>query len=87
MPESDLESALFASKRLMGMIQRSKFELEGTNELMRVTVSIGVVSCKEYFEEEINVDKVFDMAGKALEIAKENGGGRVECFSNNDSSH
>ena len=87
MPESDLESALFASKRLMGMIQRSKFELEGTNELMRVTVSIGVVSCKEYFEEEINVDKVFDMAGKALKIAKENGGGRVECFSNNDSSH
>jgi len=71
----------------MGMIQRSKFELEGTNELMRVTVSIGVVSCKEYFEEEINVDKVFDMAGKALEIAKKNGGGRVECFSNNDSSH
>ena len=82
-----MNQALFANKRLLGLIQRSKFDLEGTNETIRVTVSIGVVSCKEYFEEEINVDKVFDMAGKALEIAKANGGDRVECFSNNDSSH
>jgi len=85
MPESDLDSALFASKRLMGLIQRSKFDLEGTNETIRITVSIGVVSCKEYFEEEIDIDKVFDMAGKALDIAKENGGDRVECFVNNNS--
>jgi len=85
MPESDLESAMFASKRLMGLIQRSKFELEGTNQIIRVTVSIGVVSCKEYFEEDIDTDKVFEMARKALDIAKENGGNRVECFLNNNS--
>jgi diguanylate cyclase (GGDEF)-like protein len=85
MPESDLESALFASKRLLGLIQRCKFDLEGTNEIIRVTVSIGLVSCKEYFEEEIDTYKIFDMVGKALHIAKENGGNRVECFSNNNS--
>lgn len=85
MPESDLESALFASKRLLGLIQRCKFELEGTNEIIRITVSIGLVSCKEYFEEEIDTYKIFDMVGKALHIAKENGGNRVECFLNNNS--
>jgi len=85
MPESDLESALFASKRLLGLIQRCKFELEGTNEIIHITVSIGLVSCKEYFEEEIDTYKIFDMVGKALHIAKENGGNRVECFLNNNS--
>jgi len=85
MPESDLESALFASKRLLGLIQKCKFELEGTNESIRITVSIGLVSCKEYFEEEIDTYKIFDMVGKALHIAKENGGNRVECFLNNSS--
>ncbi len=85
MPESDLESALFASKRLLGLIQRCKFELEGTNEIIHITVSIGLVSCKEYFEEEIDTYKIFDMVGKALHIAKENGGNRVECSLNNNS--
>ena len=85
MPESDLESALFASKRLLGSIQRCNFELEGTNESIRITVSIGLVSCKEYFEEEIDTHKIFDMVGKALHIAKEDGGNRVECFLNNSS--
>jgi len=67
------------------LIQRCKFELEGTNEIIRITVNIGLVSCNEYFEEEIDTYKIFDMIGKALHIAKENGGNRVECFLNNNS--
>ncbi len=85
MPESDLESALFASKRLLGLIQRIKFDLEGSSEVLNITVSIGLVSCKEYFVEEIDTAQVFKMAGEALDIAKKNGGNRVECFSNNNS--
>ncbi len=85
MPESDIESALFACKRLLGLIQRCKFDLEGINETIDIAVSIGLVSCKEYFKEDIGIDRIFNMAGKALVIAKENGGNRVECFSNENS--
>ena len=84
MPESDLESALFASKRLLGLIQRIKFDLEEIKEILNITVSIGLVSCKEYFEEEIDTAKIFNMANKALDIAKKNGGNRVECFIKNN---
>jgi diguanylate cyclase (GGDEF)-like protein len=80
MPESDLDSALLAIKRLRGLIERSKIEIEGTNEILRITVSIGLISCKEYFEEEVDTTKLLDMANKALDIAKENGGNRVECY-------
>ena len=85
MPESDIESALFACKRLLGLIQRCKFDLEGINETIDIAVSIGLVSCKEYFKEDIDIDRIFNMADKALVIAKENGGNRVECFSNENS--
>jgi len=59
--------------------------LEGTNEIIRVTVSIGLTSCKEYFKEEIDTNTISDMANKALNIAKENGGNRVECFTKDNS--
>lgn len=85
MPESDIESALFASKRLMGLIQRCKFELEGTNETIDVTVSVGLVSCKEYFKGDIDKDRMLDMADIALDIAKEKGGNRVECYTDENS--
>ena len=85
MPESDMDSALFASKRLMGLIQRCKFDLEGTNDSISVTVSIGIVTCHEYFAEELTTEKVFEMAGQALQVAKEKGGDRVEFFVNNNS--
>ena len=85
MPESDLDSALLAIKRLRGLIERCRIEIEGTNEILRITVSIGFVSCKEYFEEEIDTTKLLDMASKALDVAKENGGNSVECFLDNNS--
>lgn len=85
MPESDMDSALFASKRLMGLIQRCKFDLEGTNDSISITVSIGIVTCHEYFAEELTTEKVFEMAGQALQVAKEKGGDRVEFFVNNNS--
>jgi len=85
MPESNIEAALLVCKRLRGKIEGSRFDLEGTNEIIRVTVSIGITSCKEYFEEEIDTTKISDMANKALNIAKENGGNRVECFTKDNS--
>jgi len=85
MPESDIEAALLVCKRLRGKVDGSKFNLEGNNEIIHITVSIGLTSCKEYLEEEIDTNKISGMANKALNVAKENGGNRVECFLNNNS--
>lgn len=84
MPESNMESAMIVCKRLRGLIEGCKFNIEDTNEAVRVTVSIGLASSKEFFQDEdINPDKILEIANKALHLAKENGGNRVECFTGN----
>ncbi|NIQ17038.1 MAG: diguanylate cyclase [Candidatus Dadabacteria bacterium] len=86
MPESDLEAASFVCKRLRGLVEGSKFAMEGSNKIISVTVSIGLVSCIDYLGEEgLNPDIILEKANIALNNAKENGGNRVETFKDNNS--
>ena len=82
MPESDMAGARIVCKRLRGLIEGCNFEIDGNDESIRVTVSIGLATCNEAMqEEEINPDKMMEMAYEALNSAQQKGGNRVECFS------
>lgn len=85
LPETNIESALFVCKRLRGLIEGNKFDFEKNNETIPITVSIGLTSCKEHLDEGVDVNKILGLAHKALNIAKESGGNRVEYFISNNS--
>ena len=86
MPESSLEPAKHVCKRLRGSVERTNFVIEETDEEVNVTVSVGLISCKEHLRDDIDTDTILEMANEALKIAQEEGGNRVECYtaSNND---
>ena len=85
MPESGLEPAKHVCKRLRGSVERTNFVIEETDEEVNVTVSVGLISCKEHLREDIDTDTILEMANEALETAKKNGGNRVECYSASNS--
>jgi len=85
LPETEIESALFVCKRLRGLVEGNKFNFGENNETIPITVSIGITSCKAYLDEGVDVHRIISMANKALDIAKERGGNRVECFIRNNS--
>ena len=82
MPESDMDAAMIVCKRLRGLIEGCKFVMDGVNESIHITVSVGLASCNDSLqEEEINPDKMMEMAYEALNSAQEKGGNTVVCFS------
>lgn len=77
-PETDIESALIVTKRLRSLVENEKFEFGENNEIIRISVSIGLTSCKPILVKEIDIYKIILKADKILDIAKEKGGNRVE---------
>jgi len=77
-PETEIESALIVTKRLHSLVQNEKFEFGENNEIIRISVSIGLTSCKPILVKEIDIYKIILKADKVLDIAKEKGGNRVE---------
>lgn len=77
-PETEIESALIVTKRLHSLVENEKFEFGENNEIIRISVSIGLTSCKPILVKEIDIYKIILKADKVLDIAKEKGGNRVE---------
>jgi len=77
-PETEIESALIVTKRLHSLVENEKFEFGENNEIIRISVSIGLTSCKPILVKEIDIYKILLKADKVLDIAKEKGGNRVE---------
>ena len=46
--------------------------------MIRISVSIGLTSCKPSLDKEIDIYKIIKKADKVLDIAKEKGGNRLE---------
>ena len=80
MPETDLDSALLLSKRLRVLVEGANFSIDYTGKAIQLTISIGVTSWKPAIDKDIDVDKMINLAEKALFLAKENGRNRVECY-------
>jgi len=81
-PETDIEPALFVSKRLRSVIEGETFETGGDDGLIGITISIGITESKPGSGGEVDIFKIIDIADKALTLAKEQGGNRIEFLSN-----
>ena len=81
-PETDIEPALFVSKRVRSVIEGETFETGGDDGLIGITISIGITESKPGTGGEIDIFKIIDAADKALTLAKEQGGNRIEFLSN-----
>jgi diguanylate cyclase (GGDEF)-like protein len=82
-PVTDFESTLYLAKRLLALVEVNEFVFEGDTDEIHITASIGVTSCRPSIDKEIDIHKIMNMAGKALEIAKKNGRNRVDYYINN----
>lgn len=76
-PETDIEPALIVTKRLRSLVENVKFEFGEDNEIKRISVSIGLTSCKPSLDKERDIYEIIKIADKALNIAKEKGGNRM----------
>ncbi len=81
-PETDIEPALFVSKRLRSVIEGETFDTGGDDGIINITISIGITESNPSSDNQVDILKVIDIANKALTIAKEQGGNRVECLNN-----
>jgi diguanylate cyclase (GGDEF)-like protein len=81
-PESDIDPALFVSKRLRSVIEGETFETGGNDGLIGITISIGITESKPVSDGEVDIFKIIDVADKALTLAKQQGGNRIEFLSN-----
>lgn len=77
-PETDIKPALFVSKRLRSLIEGETFETGGADGSISVTISIGITESKPGSDDVVDLLKIIDIADKALTIAKEAGGNRIE---------
>ncbi len=69
---------MIVTKRLHSLVENEKFEFGENNEIIRISVSIGLTSCKPSLDKERDIYKIIKIADKALNIAKEKGGNRLE---------
>jgi len=81
-PETDIEPALFVSKRLRSVIEGETFDTGGDDGIINITISIGITESNPSSDNQVDILKIIDIADKALTIAKEQGGNRVEYLNN-----
>jgi diguanylate cyclase (GGDEF)-like protein len=81
-PETDIEPALFVSKRLRSVIEGETFETGGNDGIINITISIGITESNPSSDNQVDILEIIDIADKALTIAKEQGGNRVEYLNN-----
>ena len=79
LPETNIDSVMILSKRLRGLLEGRTYGDQG--KTVSITASIGIISCKPHAEKEIDMNKIINMAEKALDSAKKGGGNRIELFS------
>ncbi len=77
-PETEIESALIVTKRLHSLVENEKFEFGENNEIIRISISIGLTSFKPILVKGIDIYQIILNADNVLDIAKEKGGNRVE---------
>ncbi len=78
LPETDFARAKLVAERIRRAIQNTHFPVSEDHPPVHVTVSIGVATCPQDATE---VDKIIEMADKALYHAKETGKNRVAGWS------
>ncbi len=81
LPETDIKSALYVSKRLRSLVEGETFDSEKESETIHITVSIGITFCEPSLDKETAIYEIINTADKALNVAKEKGGNRVEYLS------
>ena len=81
LPETDINSALYVSKRLRSLVEGETFDSEKESETIHITVSIGISFCEPCLDKETAIYEIINTADKALNVAKEKGGNRVEYLS------
>lgn len=80
MPDTDIEYACFVADRLRNFIAEKPFDISGSDEPIKVTVSIGVAIAGD---KNNTSSKLLVAADEALYMAKENGRNRVYCNGKN----
>ena len=78
LPETKAESALILAKRLRALVEGTTFYVGEDNQTIHVSISIGYTSCKPCLDQGIDIYKIIKIADKAVDIAKEKGGNKVE---------
>jgi len=81
-PETGIDPALFVSKRLRSVIEGETFDTGGNDGIINITISIGITESNPGSDNIIDILKIIDIADKALTIAIEQGGNRVEYLNN-----
>jgi len=81
-PETAIEPALFVSKRLRSVIEGESFDTGGNDGIINITISIGITECNPGSDNEVDILNIIDIADRALIIAIDQGGNRVEYLNN-----
>jgi len=81
-PETAIEPALFVSKRLRSVIEGESFDTGENDGIINITISIGITECNPGSDNEVDILNIIDIADRALIIAIDQGGNRVEYLNN-----
>ena len=76
LPETNSDAVALLSKRLRGLVEGMTYEEKG--EPVHITISIGLTSYKPVPEDKTDIRNIIIQAEKALKMAKEGGGNRIE---------
>jgi GGDEF domain-containing protein len=63
------------------LLDGKKIIYRTTNEMIHITMSIGIIACKPRRDNDLDSNKIIVMAEKALESAKKAGGNTVHHYS------
>ena len=82
LPETDIEPAMFVSKRLRSVMEGETFDTDGDDGTISITISIGITESNPGSDDVVDLHKIIKIADKALTIAKEKGGNTIEFLNN-----
>lgn len=85
-PETGIEPALFVTKRLRSIMEGETFDTDEKDGTMNLTISIGITESNPGSDNVVDILKIVDIADKALTIAIDQGGNRVEYLNNTTQS-
>jgi diguanylate cyclase (GGDEF)-like protein len=81
LPDTNLEQSINFSKRMRHLLDGKKIIYRTTNEVIQITMSIGIAVCKPRRDNDLDSNRIISMAEKALEHAKKSGGNTVQHYS------
>ncbi len=80
LPETNIEQSINFSKRMRHILDGKKIMFRNTNEIIHITISIGITACKPQKDNVLDSNRIISMAEKALENAKKDGGNSIQCY-------